>query len=293
MRENPASYTVGGGNLTITTEPGDIYSGDTVPPPNNFILQSADHAGSDWVIETKIDSAVNGGYGQGGLIAYLNGDNYVKLDPIADAGSDHINRVELRTEVNGTPTGPPADPQIAAGTGTVFWLRLTKTGTNYHGEVSRDGSTWVDAGTVANPMTSPSFGLFAFGPQADGVGDLVAFDSFTLDGKDPDQPCECETGGGSGDEFDGASLDTTKFNHVVHDDPAAYSVSGGQLMATTKNGDIYTTPNGASPGPFFLQTADHAGADWVIETKVDATQLSNGYEQAGLMAYSDDDNYVK
>ena len=36
-----ASYAVSGGNLTITTEPGDIYTDDTVPPPNNFILQSA------------------------------------------------------------------------------------------------------------------------------------------------------------------------------------------------------------------------------------------------------------
>ena len=41
VRDNPASYTVGGGKLTITTEPGDIYTGDTNPPPNNFILQSA------------------------------------------------------------------------------------------------------------------------------------------------------------------------------------------------------------------------------------------------------------
>ena len=75
MRENPAAYAVGGGNLTITTEPGDIYTADTTPPPNNFILQSADHAGADWVIETKIDSGVDGGYGQGGLIAMVNGDN--------------------------------------------------------------------------------------------------------------------------------------------------------------------------------------------------------------------------
>ena len=44
VRDNPASYTVGGGALTITTEPGDIYSGDTNPPPNNFILQDASHA---------------------------------------------------------------------------------------------------------------------------------------------------------------------------------------------------------------------------------------------------------
>ena len=43
-----------GGKLTITTEPGDIYTGDTTPPPNNFILQDAAHAGADWVIETKL-----------------------------------------------------------------------------------------------------------------------------------------------------------------------------------------------------------------------------------------------
>ena len=50
-------------------------------------------------------------------------------------------------------------------------------------------------------MTTPAFGLFAFGPQAAGVGDTVSFDYFTLDGQDP-------AGGGlrlqrPGDEFDG------------------------------------------------------------------------------------------
>ena len=70
----------------------------------------------------------------------------MKLDAIADAGQDRgSTALELRTEVNGTPTGPPADPQIAAGTGTVFWLRLTKAGNNYTGEYSRDGTTWTPA----------------------------------------------------------------------------------------------------------------------------------------------------
>ena len=243
------------------------------------------------MIETKVDSAVNGGYGQGGLIAYKDGDNYVKLDPIADAGQDHINRVELRTEVAGTPTGPASDPQIAAGTGTVFWLRLTKAGNTYTGEFSRDGTSWTPAGTVTNAMTAPSFGVFAFGPQADGQGDTVSFDSFTLDGKDPDQPCTCTAG--SGDEFDGASLDKTKWNGIVREDATKYTVQGGQLNVTTVNGDIYTNGDPAPTRNFFLQTADHAAADWTIETKVDAAELSEGYEQAGLMVRVDDDNYIK
>jgi cytochrome c len=292
VRDTPAEYAVSGGNLTITTSPGDIYTGDTTPPPNNFILQSADHAGADWVIETKVDSAVNGGYGQGGLIAYVDGNNYVKLDPISDAGSTRINRIELRTEIAGTPTGPPTDPQIADGTGTVFWLRLTKAGNNYTGEFSRDGVTWSPAGMVANPMASPSFGLFAFGPQADGQGDTVSFDYFTLDGKDPDEPCGC-TGDGSGDEFDGGTLDKTRFNDIIREDDTKYTVQNGQLNVTTVNGDIYTNGDPAATRNFFLQTADHAGPNWVIETKVNAIELSGGYEQAGLLARKDDDNYVK
>jgi cytochrome c len=292
VRDNPAAYELSGGQLTLTTEAGDIYSDDTDPPPNNFILQDAAHAGEDWVIETKVDSRVNGGYGQGGLLAYVDGNNYVKLDPIADAGQTRINRIELRTEVTGTPTGPTGtpDPVIEDGTGTVFYLRLTKDGESYTGEYSRDGETWLPAGTVANPMQDPKFGLFAFGPQADGVGDQVMFDYFLLDGRDAGEPCECV---GSGDAFEGASLDKTRWNAIVREDESLYSLQYGALNVTTVNGDIYQDGNPASTRNFFLQTPDHAGSDWVIETKVDASELSGGYEQAGLLAFEDEDNYVK
>ena len=290
VRDTPASYSVSGSNLTITTQPGDIYSGDTNPPPNNFILQSADHAGEDWVIETKVDSRVDGGYGQGGLIAYSNGDNYVKLDPISDDGQTRINRIELRTEVAGVPTGPATDPQIAAGTGTVFWLRLTKTGTSYMGEYSRDGTTWLPAGTVTNAMEDPSFGIFAFGPLAAGQGDTVAFDYFLLNGRDASEPCDCVEG--AGDEFDGSALDKDKWNAIVREQEDLYTLEDGWLEVTTVNGDIYT---GGAPGPtrnFFLQNPT-PGQNWVIETHIDAATLSGGYEQAGLMVRADDDNYIK
>ena len=288
VRENDAAYEVAGGDLTITTEPGDIYSGDTTPPPNNFILQSADHAGEDWVIETKIDSKVNGGYGQGGLIAYKDGDNYVKFDPIADAGQTRINRLELRTEVAGSPTGPatPPDPQVADGSGTVFWLKLTKSGTNYTGEYSRDGETWISAGTVVNAMEDPSFGLYAFGPQADGVGDTVAFDYFLLDGEDP-AGCECE---GAGDEFAGEGLDKEKWHAIVREDESQYVVEDGALKVTTVAGDIYTNGDPAPTRNFILQDAPEG--DWVIETRVGGT-MSGGYEQGGIMVRLDDDNYIK
>jgi len=288
VRDVPAEYSVAGGELTITTSPGDIYTGDTTPPPNNFILQSADHAGADWVIETKIDGAtINGGYGQGGLMAYSNGDNYVKFDAISDAGQTRINRLELRSETNGTPVGPatPPDPPVAEGTSEI-WLRLTKAGQDYTGEYSFDGSAWSSAGTVTNAMAAPSFGLFAFGPQADGQNDTVPFDYFLLDGPDPDQ-CACT---GPGDTFDGAALDANRWNAIVRPDDTNYVLQDGTLQITTVGGDIYTNGDPAATRNFILQ--DAPAGDWVIETRVGGT-LNGGYEQGGLLVYVDDDNYIK
>ena len=170
VRGNPSAYSVGGGELTITTEPGDIYTADTVPPPNNFILQSADHAGADWTIETKLSGTINGGYAQGGLIAHVDGGNYVKLDAISDAGVPRINRIELRSEIGDAVQEPQPNVDVPEGTSDI-WLRLAKSGTTYSGEYSFDGVTWtaIDQ-TVENSMATPAFGLFAFGPQPDGVG---------------------------------------------------------------------------------------------------------------------------
>ncbi|HEY6889215.1 MAG TPA: ThuA domain-containing protein, partial [Solirubrobacter sp.] len=289
VRDNPASYNVSGGNFNLTTELGDIYTGDTNPPPNNFILQSADHAGADWVIETKLSSTITDGYAQGGLIAYVDGDNYVKFDAISDTGQTRINRLELRSEVGGAIQNPtPADPLVAAGT-TNIWLRLKKAGTTYSGEYSFDGTTWTAvASTTPNPMQSPKFGLFSFGPQAPGVGDVTSFDYFTLDGQDPPSGCSCN---GPGDEFDGTALDASKWNAILRPDDTKAKLEDGKLKITTVLGDIYTNGDASGTRNFILQKPTKE--DYVLETKVDVTQLNGGYAQGGILVRTDDDNYVK
>ena len=228
VRDTPGEYTVAGGELTITTSPGDIYTGDTNPPPNNFILQSADHAGADWVIETKLSGTINGGYAQGGLIAYQDGDNYVKFDAISDAGNTRINRIELRSEVNGTPIGrrepnrrrrrhdrhlAAADEDGHATTRASTPRRARRGRRCRHGRRTR----WRRRASA----------LFAFGPQADGQGDTVSFDYFTLDGKDPAGRASA-TGDGSGDEFDAARRWTRrKWNAIVREDAAQYALEDG------------------------------------------------------------------
>ena len=276
-----------GGKLNLTTSPGDIYTGDTNPPPGNFILQDASHADADWTIETKIDSAtINGGYKQGGLLAHVDGDNYVKFDAISDVDNTRINRLELRSEVAGVIGTSPADPPIAAGV-TDIWLRLTKTGNSYAGEYSLDGTAWTAlASPVTNGMAEPDFGLFAIAPQAQGNGTLVPFEYFMLDGPDPVE-CGCVS---SGDEFDGTSLDKATWNAIVRDDATRYAVADGALTVTTVPGEIYRAGTGG--GTLLLQSADHAGADFVLETTLSGT-ITTGYSQAGIMVHADDDNYVK
>ncbi|MEZ0294463.1 MAG: ThuA domain-containing protein [Solirubrobacteraceae bacterium] len=286
VRPDAALTNVAGGKLTLTTSPGDIYTGDTTPPPGNFVLQSADHAGADWTIETKIDGAtIDGGYGQGGLLAYVDGDNYVKLDAISDVDNPRINRLELRSESGGTVGANPADPQIAAGV-TTIWLRLTKSGENYSGAYSLDGTTWTAFATpVTNAMATPAFGVYAIGPQAAGQGDLVPFEYFTLDGAD-EGGCSC-AGDSNGDEFDGASLDKTRWNAIANEDATKYTVAEGGLKVTTVAGDMRNeAPN------LFLQSADHAGPDWEIETKLSGT-IQDGYQQGGLVAWGSGADFVK
>ena len=177
----------------MTTVLGDIYTNSDASGTRNFVLQSADHVGSeDYVLETKVNvSQLNGGYAQGGLLVYTDDDNYVKFDAISDVNNPKFNRIELRSEQAGAILNP--QPEVNSGFPAVVndvWLRLTKTGTTYKGEWSLDGSTWTAmAATVANTQTNAKFGLFTLGVQiADRV---VGFEYFKVNGSTgcpPEEP---------------------------------------------------------------------------------------------------------
>ena len=291
VRDTPSQYEVSGGEFKLKLSQGDIYTGDTDPPPNNFILQDSSHAGEDWVIETKINSyTFDGGYAQGGLMAYADGDNYIKFDVITDPNNTDVNRIELRSEVAGVIQSPESNANVPAEAARgPFWLRLTKSGNQYTGEYSFDGVAWTPTpnSPVTNPMASPDFGIFGFSPQDAGVGDEVAFDYFLLDGPDPSG---CEQCTGPGDDFTGDTLNADRWNAIAHDDPTKYKVENGNLVVTTTAGEIYQSSTGG--GPLILQSADHAPSDFVLETKLTNT-LDGGYSQGGILVYGSDDDYVK
>ena len=187
VAEDPTTYRVADGSLYITTTPGEIYQAGT--NKSNLVLQSPDHAGADWTVETVADvTGLDGGWSQAGLMAYGDDANYVKLVAISDDGRSAPNRFELRSEVGNVIVGTDPQPEIVVPTGADLSdvrLRLVKAGSTYTGSVSfDDGATWEDMPkTVTTPWWAPRFGVFAAGVLQS--GDEVSFDAFLVDGADP------------------------------------------------------------------------------------------------------------
>lgn len=93
----------------------------------------------------------------------------------------------------------------------------------------------------------------------------------------------------SNDEFNGPALGSQW--HFVRETPADWSLTSnpGSLTITPKTGDLTTTTNTAQN--VLLQPAL---GDWTQTTKVTFSARPNAAtQQGGIIAYSDDDNYLK
>ena len=91
------------------------------------------------------------------------------------------------------------------------------------------------------------------------------------------------------DEFNTTTLNT-KWNWV-RENPARWSLSkrSGSLVITGEKGDIVSTNNNAEN--ILLQSAN---TDWTIESKMVYSRKPSGFsENGGIVAYQDDDNFVK
>lgn len=91
---------------------------------------------------------------------------------------------------------------------------------------------------------------------------------------------------GMSDEF---AKELGKQWNVVREDRENLRVQDGALVITTSAGDITQTSNNAQN--LVLQSAN---TDWTIDTKLSTSQVPGQPAQnAGLVAYQDDDNFVK
>ena len=90
------------------------------------------------------------------------------------------------------------------------------------------------------------------------------------------------------DEFNSNSVG--KQWEWIREDPANHSLSkkAGSLTITSEKGDVSEASNNARN--ILLQSAN---SDWSIETKLVCSRVPSQPENAGILAYQDDDNFVK
>ena len=295
VREKPGSYTVAGRqpddhdrarrHLLGRHEPAAEQLHPPVGRPRRRGLGDRD--------EARLGT-VNGGYGQGGLIAYVERRQLrqARPDRRRRPDADQPHRAAHRGQRARRPAPGEPTRRSPAGTGTEFWLRLTKTGTSYSGEYSLDGTTWThdrhrherDGGSRRS-ASSPS----ARRPTARATP--VAFDYFLLDGRDATEPCECVPTGG--DEFDAGALDKTKWNAIVREQADLYSAQ--RRLARDRDGQrrhLHRRQPGHDqelhpPGP--TEAGPGLGDRDTRRRAHDQRRLRAG-RPAGLR---DDDNYIK
>ncbi|WP_407317137.1 ThuA domain-containing protein [Isoptericola halotolerans] len=277
------NLAVSDGNLVIPATKTDIYGG-SADDVSNIVLQ--DLPEGDFTVTTKVDLAARVNYQQAGLVLYADDANYVKM-AVQGRGSspDADSRIfQLATEVDGDPS--EINTGIGADFGDTVYLRLTRTGESLVGSYSADGVTFTDMpeSTTTADIVDPKIGLTAFA-NVNSPADVIdaRFDWFSV------TPDDTAVAPGPDDEFEGDQLDGCRWA-VVREDPTGYRVGDGSLEIDTTATDIYGADNTGTPN---IVVQDQPDGDWTVETKVDVSDLDQRWQQAGLIAYVDDDNYVK
>ena len=171
MRENPSNQSLSKkpGSLVIISQKGDIVGSNN--NAENILLQSAN---TDWTIDSKIvySRKPSGSAQNGGILAYQDDDNFVKLVYRASGGRRGFGgpattgvapgSVDLIVESDGyqrsAATLSMAD--IIKDDNTLV-LRLEKKGSIYSASCSSDGKNFKTVGTADIILKNAKVGMIA------------------------------------------------------------------------------------------------------------------------------------
>ncbi|GAA1645514.1 hypothetical protein GCM10009744_40340 [Kribbella alba] len=279
---------VSNGNLVLPLTATDIYgTGNTGTP--NIVLQPLPNGA--WQATTKLTLTARLAYQQAGLIVYGDDDNYAKmvLQGRSTGSASAADRIfQFIREEAGAPHEVAASntANLGAAYPDTVWVRFTSDGANLRASYSADGATFVEMPETKQlaGISNPKIGVFGLANRTEALPLSAQFDYFSIT---PDDTAELPT---PDDEFTGTALDACRWSAIVRPDPTAYRVTGGAAEIDTSKGDIY---QGTASNPKNLLLQPAPDGDWTVETKVDASSFNEAYQQAGLMVYSDDANYVK
>ncbi len=265
---------VSGGSLNITSQNFDIHGGGT--GLRNIVHQPLPTSGA-WTATIKANWDPTTNYNNAGLMVYGDDANFIKAGMVWSGG----RKFEAFKELNNTATAlGSATANMPATFPTTWYLRLTSNGTTIQPAYSADGVTWTNYGATTNltGITAPKIGVYA--TSASAVNRDFKVDWFKL--TTPQSPS---------DEFDGNSLNLCRWNAIVRHEPGGYTVADGKLTLPAAHGDFFGSGANNNPNVLLQQPAPPSGP-WTMETRLTFNPNEN-YEQAGLLLYSDDQNYVK
>ena len=178
VREDATKWRLAGGSLIITPQTGDLQT--TTNTARNLLLQDAV---GDWIIESKLVFSVvpHVRYQQGGILAYQDDDNYVKLGWEYSTFFGTATRFVVITEKDGVAT---TSSNIVAtnivGSDKTVWFRMVKSGNGYTTYYSTDGLNFTLIGTTNTGPANVRVGPYAFN-RSGNTSDLeVAFDYFRI-----------------------------------------------------------------------------------------------------------------
>jgi beta-glucosidase len=169
------------GFLTINTQTGDLNTSTNTA--KNILLQSVS---GDWTIESKLvfsrRPAAN--TEQGGIIAYQDDNNYLKVGWEYNSTSSNRFNVTLEDSLSSgilaqTLTTLPANSIVPTTTNTV-WFRMSKTDAIYRIYYSVDGITFAPLWTTGATLNPVKVGVFAYNRTGTSTTLNVAFDYFNV-----------------------------------------------------------------------------------------------------------------
>jgi hypothetical protein len=127
----------------------DAWTGGITVPR---VMQTAPN--TDFEVEARFDAAMTAGYQIQGILVQQDATNFLRFDIVRDPAA---TRYFAASFVNDVPT---VQADVILAQSAPFYLRVKRTGNQWTGSYSANGTTWTQGVTFSQAMTVASIGPF-------------------------------------------------------------------------------------------------------------------------------------